>query len=134
MSRLTDSSFSRYTKKEQPLRVALWSSTVASVSLSTESYETQLTGGKVYVGLVSYGIGNASNVSIANWRLLFIILGSISMSFALMMFFFCPDRPEFGRFLSEREALVAIERKRSDNTGIENKVSISTSVDVQGLG
>ncbi|KAK6197272.1 hypothetical protein LQW54_010734 [Pestalotiopsis sp. IQ-011] len=75
----------------------------------------------VYVGLVSYGIGNATNISIATWRLLFIILGAISMVFAVMMFFFCPDRPEAGRFLSEREALVAIERKRSDNTGIENK-------------
>ncbi|KAK9784212.1 putative Major facilitator superfamily (MFS) profile domain-containing protein [Seiridium cardinale] len=94
-----------YTKKEQPLRVALWSSTVASV----------------YVGLVSYGIGNASKLSIASWRLLFLVLGAISMIFGVMMFFFCPDRPEAGRFLSEREALIAIERKRSDNTGIENK-------------
>ncbi|KAK2606711.1 hypothetical protein N8I77_005442 [Diaporthe amygdali] len=94
-----------YTKKEQPLRVALWSATVASV----------------YVGLVSYGIGNASSVSIANWRLLFICLGAISIFFAVMMFIFCPDRPEAGHFLSQREALVAIERKRSDNTGIENK-------------
>lgn len=76
------------------------------------------------MGLVSYGIGNATNISIATWRLLFIVLGAISMVFAVMMFFFCPDRPEAGRFLSEREALVAIERKRSDNTGIENKVDI----------
>ncbi|KAK9770817.1 putative Major facilitator superfamily (MFS) profile domain-containing protein [Seiridium cardinale] len=96
-----------YTKKEQPLRVALWSSTVASI----------------YVGLVSYGIGNASKLSIASWRLLFLVLGAISMIFGVMMFFFCPDRPEAGRFLSEREALIAIERKRSDNTGIENKAS-----------
>lgn len=76
------------------------------------------------MGLVSYGIGNATNISIATWRLLFIVLGAISMVFAVMMFLFCPDRPEAGRFLSEREALVAIERKRSDNTGIENKVNL----------
>lgn len=107
---------------------------MASVSFLAESYQAQLTGGKVYVGLISYGIDNASNVSIANWRLLFIILGSISMFFALMMFFFCPDRPEAGRFLSEREALIAIERKRSDNTGIENKVSISAGVHARRLG
>lgn len=44
------------------------------------------------------------------------------MAFGVMMFFFCPDRPEAGRFLSEREYLIAMERKRSDNTGIEAKV------------
>ncbi|KAH8895255.1 MFS general substrate transporter [Thozetella sp. PMI_491] len=93
-----------YNKREQPLRVALWSSTVASL----------------YVGLISYGIGH-SNISIANWRLLFIVLGCVSMFFSIMMFIFFPDRPAAGRFLSEKEAFIAIERKRADNTGIENK-------------
>lgn len=44
------------------------------------------------------------------------------MFFAVMMFRFCLDRPEAGRFLSEHEVLVVVQRKRSDNTGIENKV------------
>ncbi|KAF5496968.1 putative transporter [Colletotrichum siamense] len=91
-------------KKEQPLRVAIWSSTVASV----------------YVGLISYGIGN-STLAIASWRLLFIVLGGISFVFSVLMFFFFPDRPEEGKFLSAKEAYIAVHRKLDDNTGIENK-------------
>lgn len=74
------------------------------------------------MGLVSYGIGHA-NIAIANWRLLFILVGSISFVFAILMFFYFPDRPEEGRFLNQKEAAIAIERKRSDNTGTANKVS-----------
>ncbi|KAF0323842.1 allantoate permease [Colletotrichum asianum] len=91
-------------KKEQPLRVAIWSSTVASV----------------YVGLISYGIGN-STLAIASWRLLFIVLGGISFIFSILMFFLFPDRPEEGKFLSAKEAYIAVHRKLDDNTGIENK-------------
>lgn len=88
------------------------------VPISTQN----LTWHQLYVGLVSYGIGHSNGVAIANWRLLFIVLGSISLLFALAMWFLFPDRPESGRFLSEREAVIAVERKRADNTGIENKV------------
>ncbi|KAJ0319031.1 hypothetical protein Brms1b_004006 [Colletotrichum noveboracense] len=91
-------------KEEQPLRVAIWSSTVASV----------------YVGLISYGIGN-STLAIASWRLLFIVLGGISFIFSILMFFLFPDRPEEGKFLSAKEAYIAVHRKLDDNTGIENK-------------
>jgi MFS transporter, ACS family, allantoate permease len=77
----------------------------------------------VYVGLISYGIGN-STAHIATWRLLFLVTGGISVLYSIMMFFFFPQRPEAGRFFSEREAMIAIERKRADNTGIENKVCI----------
>ncbi|VUC38193.1 unnamed protein product [Clonostachys rosea] len=90
-----------YRKREQPLRVAIWSSTVASI----------------YVGLVSYGIGHTTT-GIASWRLLFLVLGAISLLFSVSMFFFFPDRPETGRFLNEKEAYVAVQRKREDNTGV----------------
>ncbi|KAI8165317.1 putative transporter [Colletotrichum sp. SAR 10_70] len=74
----------------------------------------------VYVGLISYGIGN-STLAIASWRLLFIVLGGISFIFSILMFFLFPDRPEEGKFLSAKEAYIAVHRKLDDNTGIESK-------------
>ncbi|KAH6962153.1 major facilitator superfamily domain-containing protein, partial [Ilyonectria sp. MPI-CAGE-AT-0026] len=97
-----------YRKSEQPLGVALWSSTFASVSL-------------VYVGLISYGIGH-STTGIASWRLLFIALGGFSFLFCLSIFFYFPDRPAAGRFLTEKEAYVAVHRKLDDHNGIENSL------------
>ncbi|UPL03170.1 hypothetical protein LCI18_014104 [Fusarium solani-melongenae] len=94
-----------YRIREQPMRVAIWSSTVASV----------------YVGLISYGIGN-SKLAIASWRLLFIVLGGVSCIFACLVWFFFPDQPVEGRFLSRKEAFIAVHRKKDDNTGIQNNV------------
>lgn len=78
---------------------------------------------QVYVGLISYGIGN-STLAISSWRLSFIVLGGISFIFSILMFFLFPDRPEEGKFLSAKEAYIAVHRKLDDNTGIENKVGV----------
>lgn len=95
-----------YTKTEQPLRVAIWSATFASV----------------YVGLLSYGVGHSSS-AIASWRLLFLVLGSISFVLSVLMLFFFPDHPTSPRFLKDKEIYIALQRLRLNNTGDENKVS-----------
>lgn len=78
---------------------------------------------QVYVGLVSYGIGH-SKTAIASWRLLFIVLGGISLVFSTLILLLFPDRPETGHFLNEKEAFIAVDRKREDQTGIEHRVSL----------
>ncbi|KAH6683371.1 major facilitator superfamily domain-containing protein [Halenospora varia] len=93
-----------YSKKEQPLRVALWSCTLASV----------------YVGLISYAIGHAKT-SIASWRLLFLVLGTVSLVFSIAMFVFMPDSPLKGKFLSDKEKYIAVHRIRDNDTGVEFK-------------
>lgn len=76
---------------------------------------------KVYVGLISYGIGHI-DTDIASWKLLFIILGGISLLFSIAMFFMLPDRPGSGSFLNEKEAFIAVDRKKEDNTGAATQV------------
>ncbi|RDW85433.1 allantoate permease-2 [Coleophoma crateriformis] len=93
-----------YTKTEQPLRVAVWSATFASV----------------YVSLLSYGIGHSTS-AIASWRLLFLVLGSVSFALSVLMLFFLPDHPTSPRFLKDKEVYIALQRLRLNNTGDENK-------------
>lgn len=50
---------------------------------------------------------------------------ALASSFLYSCSFSFPDRPEEGKFLSAKEAYIAVHRKLDDNTGIENKVSVS---------
>lgn len=76
---------------------------------------------QIYVGLVSYGIGHSTS-AIASWRLLFLVLGSISFVFSILLWIFMPDHPNSPRFLSEKQRIIAVQRLAVNNSGVENKV------------
>ena len=92
-----------YTRKEQPLRQGAW--------WMGNSFAN------IFGGLVAYGIGNITNSSIEHWRLLFLILGSITSAYAILLFIFLPDSPSQACFLKEQDRQVAINRTLENKTG-----------------
>jgi MFS family permease len=95
-----------YERHEQPLRMGIW---IGSAGL-----------GYVIAGIASFGIGHIQS-SIASWRLLFIIWGSITTAWGIVLLFFLPGSPLTTKFLTERERTLAINRVKENGTGIENR-------------
>ena len=95
-----------YKRSEQPLRYAIWYS---STGLGT------------LVGtLLLYAMGLIHG-ALASWRYQFILIGAITSVWGIVLAFTLPDNPVKARFLSERLKIVAIERLRYEQVGIENK-------------
>ena len=95
-----------YKRREQPLRYAIWYSA---------------SGMGVLVGtLLLYAIGQIHG-RLHPWRYQFAIIGSVSCVWGILLWFILPDSPIQASFLSQRLKIVAIERLRFEQIGIENK-------------
>lgn len=60
--------------------------------------------------------------AIPGHKVLFIFLGAVTMAVGVLLGALLPDSPLNARFLNEEERVVAVERIRSNNQGIGNKV------------
>ena len=76
---------------------------------------TSIVGGAVAYGVTFY------QGSIAQWKLLYLILGALAIFNGVLVIFFLPDSPNTARFLSEEEKIAALERVRLDQAGTHNK-------------
>ncbi|KAG0646455.1 putative transporter [Hyphodiscus hymeniophilus] len=95
-----------YKRSEQPLRFAIWFSA---------------TGISVLIGsLIFYGIGHIEG-RLSAWRYQFMIVGCFSCVWGICLWFLLPDSPLTAFFLSRDMKVVAIERMRQEQIGIENK-------------
>lgn len=77
--------------------------------------------------IMSYGLaktGVEGGFAIESWRVMFLLLGSVTMALGVILLIFLPDSPLNARFLSKEERLLAVERIRSNQSGIGNKVSL----------
>ncbi|KAK9420002.1 hypothetical protein SUNI508_06761 [Seiridium unicorne] len=92
-----------YTRNEQALRSGLMYTNL-SVFVS---------------GPIGYGVGAIAGGS--QWRWYFIILGSVSLVWSVILGIFLPDNLTRAKFIGEREKAITVERLRADQTGIENK-------------
>ncbi|KAJ5945458.1 hypothetical protein N7516_005626 [Penicillium verrucosum] len=93
-----------YTRAEQPSRQAAW-----------------FLGNSIAVllgGLIAYGIGNIQITTIAQWQLLFLILGAVTSAYGLVLFFTLPDSPAKAVFLKPNERAVAVHRTLKNKTGV----------------
>ena len=95
-----------YKRHEQPLRFAVWFSA---------------TGISVLVGsLIFYGIGHIQG-RLPAWRYQFMVIGCFSSVWGVCLWFLLPDSPLTAFFLSRDMRVVAVERMRQEQIGIENK-------------
>jgi MFS family permease len=95
-----------YTRREQPLRIGLWyTANGLGIALG---------------GLLGYAIGHIHG-ALASWRYEFIIIGALCCSWGIVIGIFMPDSPVTAKFLNDREKRIAVERLKSNQTGIENK-------------
>ena len=94
-----------YQRHEQPLRIAIWYSASGV--------------GSLLAGIAFYGIGHIHGPLHA-WKYQYIILGSLTAVWGIVVVCFLPDNPITARFLSHDERVLAVKRMRSAQTGIEN--------------
>ncbi|KAL2784127.1 MFS general substrate transporter [Aspergillus keveii] len=105
-----------YKTSEQPSRMALWflGNAVANV----------------VAGLIAYGIGTIDS-HIASWKLLFIILGCVTVGYGIFLTFVLPDSPSRAWFLNNHERKIALHRTLENRTGVmdEGKFRVSQMID-----
>ncbi|KAF5985008.1 DAL5-Allantoate ureidosuccinate permease [Fusarium coicis] len=83
-----------YMRKEQPLRMGIW---IGSAGM-----------GYIIAGIASFGIGHVKS-TLPSWRVLFIIWGSITVAWGVILLFLLPGAPMRANFLTadERARVVA---------------------------
>ncbi|KAL5410026.1 hypothetical protein PMIN04_010796 [Paraphaeosphaeria minitans] len=92
-----------YRKKEHALRTAIW---------------VTMNGLAQVIGcLLMYGIAKNPSLSLAPWRVLFIICGALTAASGVVFYFAMPDSPKDAWFLTAREKEVLALRKAEDNEG-----------------
>ncbi|KAH6975159.1 major facilitator superfamily domain-containing protein [Ilyonectria sp. MPI-CAGE-AT-0026] len=94
-----------YKREEQPLRHGIW---FLGNAIAT-----------MFGGLLAFGISHIGG-ALNPWRWLFIIFGVITLVWAVVLIIFLPDTPEKARFLNEEQRIEAINRIRSNHTGMKN--------------
>jgi hypothetical protein len=77
-------------------------------------------------GLIAFGISQATDMVIAQWRLLFIVEGVPAVLLGFVAIAFLPNRPESTSFFNEDERKIALAR-RSRGTSGDNGFTINKS-------
>ncbi|OQE12849.1 hypothetical protein PENFLA_c061G00751 [Penicillium flavigenum] len=93
-----------YTREEQPARQAAW-----------------FLGNSIAVllgGLIAYGIGNAHVAALTQWQLLFLVLGTVTTAYGVVLFFTLPESPAKAIFLKPHEQTIAVQRTLKNKTGV----------------
>ncbi|CAJ2503306.1 Uu.00g107000.m01.CDS01 [Anthostomella pinea] len=94
-----------YHKDEQGARMTAWYSFVGLAA--------------IVGGLLSYGVGHIDS-HLSQWRYVFIICGSLTLAWSLVIYFFLPSDPTEARFLTPRQRVIAVERLRANRTGLRS--------------
>ncbi|WWC66764.1 uncharacterized protein I206_100669 [Kwoniella pini CBS 10737] len=95
-----------YTRREQPFRVAIWYSMNGL--------------GNAIGALISYGMGLIDG-PMDSWRYIFIIEGVMTIVWSVVVYMIFPSSPMRVRWLSDAQKAQAVERIRSNRTGIINR-------------
>ncbi|GLA73371.1 hypothetical protein AtubIFM55763_004283 [Aspergillus tubingensis] len=93
-----------YKRSEQPLRQAAW--------FIGNSF-AGITG-----GLIAYGLGHIE--SMAPWKVVFLLFGSLTVARSLIFIFLMPDTPMQAWFINDEDRLKAVARVRMNMTGIKS--------------
>ncbi|THG96614.1 hypothetical protein EW026_g5249 [Hermanssonia centrifuga] len=96
-----------YTRKEQSQRVGYW---------------FLMNGAAIIIlGLIAFGVLHITSDSLMPWQWLMIITGIITLIVSVLFWFYFPDSPATARFLTPKERIIAVERIKVNQAGVENK-------------
>ncbi|KAA8645672.1 putative MFS transporter [Aspergillus tanneri] len=95
-----------YTKKEQAPRFTFW-----YMGLGVA---------QIFGGLISFGFQHVKNDSFEGWRIMFLVMGLITVIVGIATFFGIPDTPMKAHFLSEDEKICIIKHVSVNQTGIHS--------------
>ncbi|KAL4910495.1 hypothetical protein BDW74DRAFT_171960 [Aspergillus multicolor] len=93
-----------YRRREQPMRLSSWYAMNGVVNM--------------FGSLIAFGLGHIHS-SLAPYQIIFLFFGLVTVAFAFVVLFFLPDSPMQSKFLNEEDKLLAIERLRMNQQGIE---------------
>lgn len=97
-----------YTKSEQALRFSVW---YAGLGL-----------GQIVGGLLSYAFQQVKREGgLAGWRIMFVVLGVVTVVIGVVAGLWLPDTPMGARFLGEKEKVVLLRHVAVNQTGIQNR-------------
>ncbi|KNG89671.1 hypothetical protein ANOM_002334 [Aspergillus nomiae NRRL 13137] len=95
-----------WTREEQSLRSSFWLCTNGLAS--------------ILGSLLAYGTGTTEGLTIANWKLIFLIVGALTLLWGFVILAYLPDGPHNAKMLSEYERIVAVWRVSHNQMGIKN--------------
>ena len=95
-----------YKRDEQPFRLTIWNSASGF--------------GALVGALAAYGVGQIEG-ALAPWKYQYLVFGSITVVWGIVVFFLLPNNPVTAPFLSEEQRILAVQRMKADQTGLENK-------------
>ncbi|EMD38093.1 hypothetical protein CERSUDRAFT_113228 [Gelatoporia subvermispora B] len=96
-----------YTRQEQTQRVGYW---FLMNGLAV-----------IMLGLVAYGTLHIKATALMPWQWLMIITGIITFVVSILFWFFFPDSPATAWFLTPEERVLAVERIKVNQAGVETK-------------
>lgn len=97
-----------FRKEEQFVRTSMW--------LSFNGLGTIMGSG------IAYGLYiRAGTYAFANWKVLFVVIGFMSIAVGVMFLLHIPDTPAQAWWLTREEKLMVVERIRTNNQGFGNK-------------
>lgn len=70
--------------------------------------------------IIYFGLGHVTTGPITSWRLIFLLIGLLSVLTGVLLYFFMPDSPLTVRWLNEREKAIAIKRVADNQLGVKN--------------
>jgi MFS family permease len=98
-----------YTKSEQGPRFAFW--------------YCGLGFGQIIGGLLSFAFQHVTSTTFQGWRMMFVVLGCVTVVLGMATFFLIPDSPSTARFLTESEKAKILQHVAHDTHGTTGTVS-----------
>ena len=71
--------------------------------------------------LLALAAYNYHGHTIAQWRLLFVIAGAITVAWSILLWTCLPANPTRAWWLTTRQKVLAVRRMQTNHTGMENK-------------
>ncbi|KAL4806812.1 major facilitator superfamily domain-containing protein [Aspergillus unguis] len=94
-----------WTREEQSLRSSYW------LSMNGVS--------GILGALLAYGAGHAEGLAVPQWKLIYLIVGSMTIAWGFVIYTYLPDGPHNAKMLSEYERIVAVWRISRNQTGLK---------------
>ncbi|KAJ5294783.1 hypothetical protein N7508_009604 [Penicillium antarcticum] len=96
-----------YRRREQPVRLSSWYAMNGVVNM--------------FGSLIAYGLGHIHSSIFASYQIIFLFFGLVTVAFSAVILVFMPDSPISAKFLHEEDKLLAIERQRMNQQGVESQ-------------
>jgi MFS family permease len=117
-----------YRRIEQGNRNAIWYSQNGFTNICrrlpgcTSTRLSHLTPSCLVVGpLLTYGLGHIHSSTLKSYQIIFLFTGLLTVVASIFVFLLLPDNPTKSRFLSTEEKVIAVERLRANQQGMETK-------------